>query len=293
MRLSTNNVSPAATALMTDIASTSAKGYLDGTTEARCNPGYANLAGKQNPFWGDNGFDANGNPTFGNVYWRANAFEVNMLGNFNDPRAAQLFSLAVNPATPGAAPSVIRGNVFGDVTGTDLTDTYTSGQGPGLLASASQDAILFSGAESLFLQAEASARSLGGFSPANAQGFYEAGITASFVDLGLTSTQAATYYAQNIANVGWAASNGSPAAMENAIITQKWIALTGNFNFEGWNEYLRTGIPALPTSQDPAKVNPTLPNRMLYPLSELNTNATNLGKEGTINPFTSKIFWAK
>ncbi|MBS1531008.1 MAG: SusD/RagB family nutrient-binding outer membrane lipoprotein, partial [Bacteroidetes bacterium] len=112
---------------------------------------------------------------------------------------------------------------------------------------------------------------------------------ASFQELGLTAGQAATYYGQATPNVGWAASGNK----EQAIITQKWIALTGNFLFEGWNEFRRTGYPAVPSSVDPARVNPTTPYRVLYPLSELNTNSANLAKEGTIDPFSSKIFWMK
>ncbi len=191
----------------------------------------------------------------------------------------------------------------------------TSAIGPGLLQSATQGSLLFSGAESLFLQAEAA---LDGAITGNPQALYEAGITASFVQSqaggtitpastanggnvqtvgfnytapsAATSTAlAVTYYSQDVNNVGWVASSNK----EQAIITQKWIALTGLFTLEAWNEYRRTGYPALPTSQDPAKVNPTLPTRVLYPLSELNTNPTNLGKEGTISPFTSKIFWAQ
>jgi hypothetical protein len=92
-----------------------------------------------------------------------------------------------------------------------------------------------------------------------------------------------------INNVGWAASSDK----ERAIITQKWIALNGYFNFEGYNEYRRTGFPDLPSSLDPAAISQTLPTRIPYPQTELSTNQVNLAKEGTINYFTSKIFWAK
>src|SRR6185312_3225189 len=45
--------------LVTDLASTASVGYL--TADALCNPGYANIAGKQNPFYGNYGIDASGN----------------------------------------------------------------------------------------------------------------------------------------------------------------------------------------------------------------------------------------
>jgi hypothetical protein len=156
--------------------------------------------------------------------------------------------------------------------------------GPGIIKSSSQGAPLFLGSESLFLQAEAAND---GIISGDARSLYEAGITASFEELGLTDAQATAYFSQNLANAGWAASPNK----EQAIITQKWIALNGSNEFEGWNEFRRTGFPAVPSSIDPARVNPTTPYRVLYPLSELDTNPTNLGKEGTIDPFSSKIFW--
>ena len=268
-------------ALVGDIASTSSAGYIDGAThpEAVANPGYSNATGKQNPFYAAYGNDATGNPVFGNVYYRANDFSVSMMTNDNDPRLSQIYQKLPN--------GTVHGNIFGDP-GVG-TNSFTSAIGPGLLQSPSQGLVLFSAAESLFLQAEAANGSLGGFSPANAQTLYEAGIAASFSDLGLTSAQATTYSSQAINNVGWAASTNK----EQAIITQKWIALNGFFDFEGYNEYRRTGFPLLPSSIDAAAISPTLPTRIPYPQSELSTNAGNLSKEGTLNYFSSKIFWAK
>jgi hypothetical protein len=185
------------------------------------------------------------------------------------------------------------------------------------LISPGQNAVLFSGAESLFLQAEAL---LDGYSvsgaattPATAQAAYQAAITASFVALkagttvsydpatGLpaavsypsaaTSTAlAVTYYSQNIANVGWAASASNE---QKAIIYQKWIALVGYNCLEPYLEYERTGFPVLPNpvSKDPTAVSPTLPIRSYYPQEELTTNGAQLAKVGTINIFTTKIFW--
>ncbi len=68
-------------------ASGSSANFLGTETSAVANPGYANIVGKQNPFYGSFGADASGNPAPNNVYYRANAFAVNMMNNFNDPRA--------------------------------------------------------------------------------------------------------------------------------------------------------------------------------------------------------------
>ena len=275
--------------LVTDLASTASEGYLDGATQAAVNPGYIQAnsgagASQQSPFYGTYGFDVTNNPTFGNVYYRANQYAVSYYLNNNDPRSAAFYA-------PDAASGIIQGNVFGD-TRTTLQNPNTSAIGPGLLQSSTQNAVLFSGAESLFLQAEALEDGLGitaGASFATAQEAYEAGITASFEALGLTATQATAYYSQTSANIGWSSSPNK----EQAIITQKWAALNGWFNLEAYNEYRRTGYPALPSSIDPAALGTTLPSRIFYPTTELTSNTANVTKEGTLNQFTSKIFWAK
>jgi hypothetical protein len=274
-------------------------GYIDEGSAAIVNPGYSNQTGKQNPFYANYGAGPDGNPSANNVYFRANAFAVNFLNNNNDPRATRLYALN----TPG----VIRGNIFGDPN--VQTNTFTSAIGPGLNQSASQGQPILGAPESLFLQAEAvnngifAASSSGlsdgsianGAAAGSAQALYEGGITASFEDLGVGSTKtlsdaaALAYFTQTTNNIGWTSSGNKEAA----IITQKWIALDGYFNFEGYNEYRRTGFPALPSSIDPAAISPTLPTRIPYPQSELSTNAGNLSKEGTLNYFSSKIFWAK
>ena len=271
--------------LVASLAATVSAGYL--TVDAASNPGYSKALNKQNPFYGTYGVDPSGNQPFGNAYYRANDFEVQFLNSSNDPRAPRFFSLV--PPAAGQPATVVHGNVFGDTKATLLSNTYTSGQGPGLLKSDAQPGFLMLAAESYFLQAEAVNRGFITVTGETAQSLYEKGITASFTNLGLTAAQAQTYYEQSLANVNWAASTDK----ERAIITQKWIALTGLFNFEGWNEYRRTGIPAHPSSIDPAAIYPDFPVRVLYPTSELSTNPTNLAKEGTIDPQTSKIFWAK
>ncbi|MGZ3833629.1 MAG: SusD/RagB family nutrient-binding outer membrane lipoprotein, partial [Mucilaginibacter sp.] len=266
-------------ALVTDLASTAGEGYLDGTTAATANPGYSNLAGKQSPFWANFGFDASGNPVFGNVFYRANAYFVSSLTNNNDPRLA-----AVYTPTTGSGGTKILGNVFGD-TQNSASNPGTSAIGPGLLKAPTQDAVLFSGSESLFLQAEAA---LKGYITGDPQALYQAGITTSFKDMGLTAAQATTYYSQSNDNVGYATSTDK----QHAIIYQKYVSLYGYGDLEAYNEYRRTAFPVLPSSIDPAAISATLPSRVFYPLSELTTNSANLAKEGTINPFTSKIFWA-
>jgi hypothetical protein len=272
--------------LVADLASTASVGYL--SADAAINPGYTQaLSGsgtsQESPFYGSYGFDVNGNATGNNNYYRANATAVNFYNDNNDPRASRFYA----PITGGG----IQGNVFGDILHNNA-NPKTSAIGPGLLKGADQGAVLISASESDFLQAEAINQSL---IPASSTKFasdqeaYQQGITDSFTDLGLTAAQATTYYSQNADNVGW---GPSPNKL-TAILTQKWAAMNGWFNLVAYNDYRRTGIPNLPSSVDPTAIGTNLPTRILYPTSELSTNTANVGKEGTINPLTSKIFWAQ
>ena len=275
--------------LVADLASTASIGYL--AVDASVNPGYTQAnsgagVSQENPFYGEFGFDVNGNATFGNNYYRANAYAVSFYTNNNDPRVGAFYA----PITGGG----IQGNVFGDILHNNA-NPKTSAIGSGLLKSATQGAVLLSASESDFLQAEAINQNLIPASStafASAQLAYQQGITDSFTDLGLTAAQATTYYSQASLNVGYPAA-GTQAEQLTAILTQKWAAMNGWFNLVAYNDYRRTGVPTLPSSVDPTAIGTTLPTRILYPTSELSTNTANVGKEGTINPLTSKIFWAQ
>ena len=260
-----------------DLASTASIGYIDASTEADCQPGYTNALGKQNPFYGFYGYDQNGNPTSGFLTQRANIVASNLMQSLNDPRDSAYYK-----TNSGSINALQLGNPA------NASNAVSSTIGPGLLKSPTQPEPIFSSYESLFLQAEAAAR---GWIPGDASTFYNAAVTASFN--AVNTPGAATYLAQ--ASVAYPAS-GTLEQQVQAIITQKYISLNGFFNLEGYNEWRRTGYPALPqnpASADPAAVSKTLPVRIPYPLSELNTNQPSLNAQGTINIFTSKIFWAK
>jgi hypothetical protein len=272
-------------ALKTAVASTTTDGFIDQTFQAAVNPGYSNDDAngyKQNPFYVSYAFNATGAVSLPGDYYKANAYAINKLRSTNDPRLSRLYAPASAPADP-LVPFV--GNVYGSTAPSN--NPKTSSIGPGLLKSPTQDAIIMSSAESLFLQSEAS---LYGILTASAQTLYESGITASFTSLAVpnAATAATTYYAQPIANVSWTASTDKLAA----IINQKWIALDGYGNIEAYNEYRRTGFPSdIPVSTQATQ--PTIPSRIFYPSTETSNNKANVDAQGTINQFTSKIFWAK
>lgn len=269
-------------ALKTAVSSTAANGYVDETFQVAVNPGYVNDDAndlKQSPFYVSYAFNAAGAASLPGDYYKANAYAINKLKTTNDPRLTRLY-----------APIPLDGvTYFGNVYGSSSPNNNpkTSGIGPGLLKSATQDAVIMSSSEALFLQSEAA---FSGILPGAAQALYEKGITASFVALAVPSaaTAATAYYAQPIVNVNW---NASPNKVE-AISNQKWTALNGYGNIEAYNEYRRTGFPSdVPVSTQSAQ--PVIPTRIFYPLSEYQQNGPNVNAEGTINQFTSKIFWAK
>jgi len=271
-----------------DLASTAAEGYIDANSEADCQPGYSDALGKENPFYGSYGFDQNGNPTGGYLYYQANVVAVNMLTSLNDPRLTLYYA-----PVAGASGNGILADQLGNVKN---NPQVASSIGPGLLKSPAQNAVVFSSYEGLFLQSEALARgwitgSAASFSTAAA--CYNAAISASFNEVGVKAGSDAAYEAQT--SVAYP-TGGTLAQQVQAIVTQKYLSLNGYFNLEAYNEFRRTGYPALPqnpASADVAALSQTLPVRIPYPYEELTTNGTNLTKEGTINVFTSKIFWAK
>jgi hypothetical protein len=116
-------------------------------------------------------------------------------------------------------------------------------------------------------------------------------VTESFVNAGRTAAEATTYLAQTgVANVDFDASTNKIAT----IITQKWISENGLAPFEAWSDYRRLGIPTdVPISLEPSTSVKQIPVRLFYPQTEYSFNTTNVNAAGTINQFTSKIFWIK
>lgn len=243
------------------------------TANATANPGYTDQEDQQSPFWGSYGKTTAGE--FVNNYFAtcATPFVLDLLTDTNDTRLDYIYE---KPDT----------GHLGTTQGLDfyppgLTEPFVSNLGPGLLKDAEQDSMIFTLAESEFLQAEAALKTY----LSGAQQHYENGITASFDYLGAPG--AATYYTQPMTLVSW----GSTPASDKleAIITQKWIALNGIDAAQSWYDFSRTGFPSnLPISL--LSPEPTRPVRLAYPASEISGNSGNVPSQP--NVFTSKIFWA-
>lgn len=146
-------------------------------------------------------------------------------------------------------------------------------------------------AEVAFIQAEAAERSMGGLTPAQAAGFYNAGVTASITQWGGTAAQAAAYLAQP--SVAY-----TPGATGlQKIGLQKWIALFTQGN-EAWSEWRRTGFPA--TIQPGPNMYPDVPGgvllRLPYPPNEQSVNQPGLdaaiARQG-LDATNTKVWWDK
>jgi hypothetical protein len=124
----------------------------------------------------------------------------------------------------------------------------------------------------------------GDITTGTAKGYFEAGITASFEQYGLTVPT--TYFA----TVG--------EVTRPKVLEQKWIALYG-VGIEAWTEYRRTGLPEMPP-KDPRAVfenDGVLPTRLPYPGSEYSLNKASLDKgialNGGADNMKTKLWWAE
>lgn len=124
----------------------------------------------------------------------------------------------------------------------------------------------------------------GDITTGTAKGYFEAGITASFEQYGLTVP---TTYFTTVGEV-----------TRPKVLEQKWIALYG-VGIEAWTEYHRTGLPEMPP-KDPRAVfenDGVLPTRLPYPGSEYSLNKASLDKgialNGGADNMKTKLWWAE
>lgn len=255
-------------------------GVIEAGESIAVNPGYVNDVNKQSPFYGQYGYTPTG--VKANTSMTANVYIINILKNNNDPRISRFFT------TIGGN---FVGSRFGDAPGNNPSAAAASYFGPGVVNSATQNQWIYPAFESLFLKAEAIAR---GWLPGNAQQTYNEAVTESFRFLGVPNavSAAATYLAtSNIAM--WSNAGTTVASQVRFIAFQKYIANTLIDPLESYSDLRRLKFlkDMSYISADPAKVSNTLPLRLLYPQSEYTTNSENVLNQGSINAFTTKIFW--
>jgi hypothetical protein len=123
-------------------------------------------------------------------------------------------------------------------------------------------------AEVLFLRAEAAQR--GWNAGGTAQALYEAAVTASMEQYGITGAPVTAFLAQPSVSFGAAADKLA------LIAQQKWVALYGQ-GHEAFAEWRRTGIPQLTAGPDAqAPTAGALPRRLPYPNLESSLNRASL-----------------
>jgi hypothetical protein len=114
---------------------------------------------------------------------------------------------------------------------------------------------------------------------------YNAAITASMQQHGVSAAAIATYLAQP--RVVY---TPGPAGFTQ-IALQKWISLFGQGS-EAWNEYRRTGVPTL--TPGPAAITNQVPRRLTYPNAEQSFNKANLDAATARiggDQLTSRMWW--
>lgn len=261
-------------------------GVLQSGEGAEVHLGYVNDVGRQNPFYSAYGLLPAG--TQANEYYRANAYIISVLRNSSDPRMAYFFS-------PAPATGLFTGTVYGSNPDVEYSGDRTSNIGSGLVKAPEQPQWVVSSVESMFLQAEAVARGWDIGFAGTPQEAYEQAVTESFTWLGVLDVEpdAATTYLTESNIAKWSNAGTSVDAIVKFIVKQKYIALIGINPLEVWNDYRRLGVPEdIPLSVNPARGSRTIPNRLLYPQTELAVNSANVLAQGEINPYT-KIFWDK
>jgi len=165
----------------------------------------------------------------------------------------------------------------------------------GLVKGFNQPIWLMTSVESLFLQAEAIER---GLLAGDKETAYKNAVLESFKWLNVGGSAAAattsfnTFYTDQVTNtlVNYAASTNKL----NTIMYQKFLAMNGTNFLEAWTDYRRYGgYPVIELSVNPGRTSPILPNRLLFPQSEINLNTANIPSVGknSGDQFTGKIWW--
>ncbi len=157
----------------------------------------------------------------------------------------------------------------------------------GTAAGARTPSYLMTYAELMFIKAEAAARGLGGLSSGEAAADYNAAITASMNQWGVSDpTVIGNFLAQPSV-----AYQGGVAGLKQ-IAVQKWIALYTDGG-QAWFEWRRTCQPST-VAPGPSTIVPYVPRRFYYSITEQSTNGANLdaaiARQGPDN-FATRVYW--
>ena len=251
-------------------------GFLGNGLSASVQPVFT--ADKPNPYYNSHLFLLNGNEA--DNYNRANNFSLNLLNSLSDPRAQRVYR-------PAKSNGAFKGTDYGADPITANSSDLTSGPGFGPAPTATSPMWLMTGVETMFLIAEATAR---GLLAGDAKLAYENAVRESFVFEGLTTAQANTYLANSDTKVAY----NSAGTLNDKLFTimwQKYFALNGIQANETFSDFRRLGVVQPPLSIAPERGNNVIIRRLLYPTTEYSYNAENVKGQGTITPYSPKVFW--
>ncbi len=213
---------------------------------------------------------------------------LDSLAAYNDPRLPKYFT--TTPGNPTSTHNTPFGLFTGYENGNNITlpsrttnpaTTRRSVYSTYVLGASGQAPVrLLTNFQRAFILAE-SAISLK--TPGDANALYQEGIRASMLETGLVAAEIDAYFAANPAIVTL---RGNDAHKINQIIRQKWMAWVGN-GYEAFNDYRRTGYPSLRPALN-VTVTPNIPQRLLYPPSEVSANGANVPAA----LITDKVWWA-
>ena len=273
---------------------TEGSGFLDAGQDFGINPGYSASDGKQNPLYDRFAYGANGSTRALARFPRPTKFLFDELIKTNDTFRLKRKAYAnggENPNTPGKSrlPEIVanyRGVPFG--VGSGFTAPSTAYIGPSVFVKGefSRPLYLMIAAESQLLLAEAAFLYPSITFARTAQQYYEMGVREAFRLDGATDAQATILLTSGKPLADYTA---SPNILQ-AIWEQKWLAFTNYLGQEAWSEQRRTNFPPIPLSLGaPTGSQPAI--RLFYPNTELGSNGENVLAQGTIDIFTSRIFW--
>lgn len=292
-------------------------GYL--TTDAQMQPGYK--SDKPMPFHANYKTTAIGTTPQNQTFNAANKWGIDYYKGDGDPRVTNIAYAGGSGRLYEAGDNGMIGVTYGLPPINENVRSNLAGIGPGLYRTAASPQIFLSAAEAYFLRAEARERGFITTGP-SAKSLMESGIMASFAFLGVPDPAAALAdyldYNNGFPDVDYDAgplAAGYPSGGLATILSQKWFALNGINSLEIWTDYRRVPFSSVSTLPGAStrhftygttggyaagpqiSVSPQLPPgteipvRYLYPQTEYNYNPVNVGGEGSINPFTSRIFW--
>lgn len=216
---------------------------------------------------------------------------VNLMKSLNDPRIPLYAQPSPDDGTYKGAPNALTADLAAPYI--CCSSRVTEQMFPGNTAYGfyggtgnSFPSFILTYAEVALIQAEAANRGLGGLTPAQAAGFYNAGVTSSILQWGGTAAEAAAYLAG--ANVAYVP--GTPGLVR--IGQQKWIALFADGG-TAWAEWRRTCVPyTISPGANASKAN--LPRRLQYSTTEVSVNGANrdaaIAVQGA-DAFETRMYW--